>query len=129
MHINKALHNLKVMDYNIRGGFSDWAISAGFYAMYHALLAILLSLGYESRNQQCSIIAVEKLIRERKINLDLRYIGMIKRTSAMMPKDAKTLREEFQYGTKTEVNSQILDVIRKNAIEFVESIQIILEKI
>ena len=29
-HIQKALHNLEAVDYNIKGGFSDWAVSAAF---------------------------------------------------------------------------------------------------
>ena len=40
-HIEKANHNLLAADYNIKGGFSDWAVSQAYYAMYHALLAIL----------------------------------------------------------------------------------------
>ncbi|MBL7169794.1 MAG: hypothetical protein ISS48_02150 [Candidatus Aenigmarchaeota archaeon] len=50
-YIEKALHNLKAMNYNIKGGFTDWAVNAGFYTMYHSFLAILSELGYESRNQ------------------------------------------------------------------------------
>ena len=41
-HIAKAKHNLLAADYNILGGFNDWAVSQAYYAMYHSLLAILL---------------------------------------------------------------------------------------
>lgn len=58
-HIQKALHNLKAVDYNIKGDFGDWAVSAAFYAMYHSLLAILFKLGYDSRNQECTINAID----------------------------------------------------------------------
>lgn len=61
-HINKASHNLKAMLYLIKGGFPDWAINASFYVRYHCLLAILVKHGYESRNQECTFIAVEHLI-------------------------------------------------------------------
>lgn len=60
-HVNKALHNLKAFDHNSTL-FPDWAVSAAFYAMYHALLAVLFRLGYESRNQECTINAVEHFI-------------------------------------------------------------------
>ena len=40
-HIEKALYNLKVMDSNIKLGYKDWAVSSAFYAMYHAVLALL----------------------------------------------------------------------------------------
>ena len=53
-HLNKAKHNLKAADYNIKGGFSDWGVSQAYYAMYHSLLAVLFRLGYESKNHECT---------------------------------------------------------------------------
>jgi len=122
-HINKAKHYLRAMDFNINGGFQDIAVSNAFYAMYHSLLALLLKLGYEARNQECAINAVQHFIENKKINLDVKYIDMIRRTSENKPKDAKMLREELQYGTETSVNKEILDNMKRNAIEFVENIE------
>ena len=127
-HIKKALHNLRAVDHNSKE-FPDWAVSAVFYAMYHALLAILFKLGYESRNQECTMVIIESLIDRKKINFDKRYVEMIRRTGEMLPSDAKTLREEFQYGTEVSVNPEILNNLKENAIEFVEAAQICLEKI
>ena len=126
-HIKKALHNLRAVDYNIQGGFKDWAVSAAFYAMYHSLLAILAKFGYESKNQECTVAGVEHFIKEDMIKLDKRFINMFKRTSSMMPKDVKMLREEFQYGTETEVDKNLLDRLKNNAKEFVEATQVALE--
>lgn len=128
-HIQKALHNLKAVDYNIKGGFGDWAVSAAFYAMYHSLLAILFKLGYGSRNQECTINAIDYFIRTGKIKLDSKYIAMIRRTDELMGSDAKALREEFQYGTEIEVEDEILESMQNNANEFVESARVILEEI
>ena len=128
-HIQKALHNLEAVEYNIKGGFSDWAVSAAFYAMYHSLLAILYKLGYESRNQECTINTVDYFIRTRKIKLDLKYITMIRRADELMGSDAKALREEFQYGTEIEVEDEILENMKNNAKEFVETVRIVFEEI
>ena len=128
-HIDKAKHYLSATDYNIKGGFSDVAVFNAFYAMYHSLLALLLKLGYEARNQECAINAVQYFIENKKINLDMKYIDIIRRTSENKPKDTKTLREEFQYGTKTSVDKQILDSVKHNAIEFVEVIEILLKEL
>ena len=92
-HISKAKHYLKAMNYNIEGGFSDVAVSNAFYAMYHSVLALLLKLGYEAKNQECAINAIQYFIEIKKINLDIKYINIIRRTSENKPKDAKTLRE------------------------------------
>ena len=125
-HIQKAKHNLLAADYNIKGGFDDWAVSQCYYAMYHALLAILYQYGYESRNHECTITAVEYLISSKKLNLDISYIAFIRTAEQMQPKDAKALREEFQYGTKTDVNKVLLNHLVNKAKEIVEKIEVTL---
>lgn len=126
-HINKAKHNLLAADYNIQGGFSDWAVSQAYYAMYHALLGILFQKGFESKNHECTINAVEFLIVKNEINLDIKDILFIRTTEQMKSSDAKSLREEFQYGTRTDVNKKILQELLKNAKEIVEKIEILLQ--
>ena len=128
-HINKAKHNLKAADYNIQGGFSDWGVSQSYYAMYHSLLSILFKMGYESKNHECTINAVEYLIEKGKINLDLKDIAFIRTTEQMTSKDAKSLREEFQYGTKTTVNERLLKDLLDNAKKIVEKIEIALNEL
>lgn len=41
-HLEKAKRNLILIDHLIEINYSDWAVSAIFYSMYHCLLAILL---------------------------------------------------------------------------------------
>ena len=128
-HINKAKHNLRAADYNIKGGFSDWGVSQSYYSMYHSLLAVLFKLGYESKNHECTINAVEYLIGEGKIDLDLKDIAFIRTTEQMTSKDAKSLREEFQYGTETTVNEKLLKELLENAKKMVEKIEIALSEL
>jgi uncharacterized protein (UPF0332 family) len=128
-HINKAKHNLRAADYNIKGGFSDWGVSQSYYAMYHSLLAVLFKLGYESKNHECTINAVEYLIEEGNVNLDLKDIAFIRTTEQMASKDAKSLREEFQYGTETTVNEKLLKELLENAKKFVEKVEIALSEL
>ncbi len=119
-HIEKAVYNLKVTESNIELGYSDWAVSSSFYAMYHAVLALLYKLGYESTNQECSIAAVEYFIINKKIDLDLKYIKMI---DPNVEESIIKLRERFQYGTETKISKETLKTIQNNAKEFVEKFQ------
>ena len=96
--------------------------------MYHGLLAILYKFGYESKNHECTISTVEYLIEIKKIELDLMDVAFIRTTEQMKPKDAKSLREEFQYGTKTDVNKELLNNLVMGAKEIVEKIEIVLGK-
>ena len=122
-HIEKARHNLLAADYNVKGGFNDWVVSQAYYAAYHGLLAILYKFGYESKNHECTISAVEHLIKTNKIKLDIKDIAFIRTTEQMKLQDAKSLREEFQYGTKTDVNKELLNDLVKKSKEIVEKIE------
>ena len=50
----------------------------------------------------------------------------IRTTEQMTTKDAKSLREEFQYGTKTDVNKVLLAELLQKSKEIVEKIEIML---
>ncbi|MBS3176930.1 HEPN domain-containing protein [Candidatus Woesearchaeota archaeon] len=93
--IKKADSDLITMQYLYEGDKTDWVASTAFYAMYHSLLAIIYKLGYESRNQECTITLIEKCILDKIINLEQRYVDMI-RTLQEGIDDAKTIREEMQ---------------------------------
>lgn len=125
-HIEKAKHNLLAADYNLKGRFNDWVVSQCYYAMYHSLLALLYKFGYESKNHECTINVVEYLIETNRINLDIGAIAFIRSTEQMKDKDAKSLREEFQYGTETDVNKEILNSLVKKAKEIVETVEFML---
>jgi len=125
-HIEKAKHNLMAADYNAKGNFEDWAVSQSYYAMYHALLAILFKKGFESKNHECTISTVEFLIEIKQISLSKEDLSFIRTTEQMTSKDAKSLREEFQYGTKTKVNKVLLTQLLQKSKEIVEKIELML---
>ena len=85
-------------------------------------------MGYESRNQECTISAIEHLIKTGELKFDAKYVALVRRTDDLMGSDAKAVREEFQYGTKVEVDGEILSVLRDNSKELVESVRVLLEE-
>ena len=92
--------------------------------MYHALLAVLFKFGYESKNHECTITAIEHLISSKKVTRDPKDVAFIRTAEQMKTKDAKSLREEFQYGAKTAVNKEILDNLVRKSKEIVEKIEV-----
>ncbi|MBN4049203.1 HEPN domain-containing protein [archaeon AH-315-M20] len=125
--IKKALSDLDTMQYLYDGKKTDWVASAVFYAMYHSLLAILYKLGYESRNQECTITAIEKFIVDKIINLEQKYIDMIRNLQNI--ENAKSIREEMQYGSDTSMEEKRCKKLMDNAKEFVDRINEVLEEI
>lgn len=128
-HIEKAKHNLKAADYNLKGGYDDLAVSQLYYAMYHSLLAILFKKGFESKNHECTINTIEYLIETKQINFSRKDLMFIRTTEQMTTKDAKSLREEFQYGTKTKMNKILLNDLIQKSKEVVEKVEIVLSEI
>ncbi|MFA5019700.1 MAG: HEPN domain-containing protein [Candidatus Pacearchaeota archaeon] len=126
--MEKAKHNLKAAYYNVQGHFDDWAVSQSYYAMYHSLLAILFNKGFESKNHECTISTVEFLIENKEIELDMEDLLFIRTTEQMTTKDAKSLREEFQYGTKTDVNKVLLTELLEKSKAIVEKIEVMLSE-
>ena len=127
-HIEKAKHNLRAADYCLKGKFDDWVVSQCYYAMYHSLLAILFKKGYESKNHECTINAVDYLIETKEITFNKEDISYIRTAEQMTSKDAKSLREEFQYGTETKVNEILLDDMLKKSKEIVEKVELLLNE-
>src|SRR3989338_5768431 len=101
-HIAKAEHNFKAVTRFKEIGFSDWSIAAGFYSIYHCFLAIAVKFGYGSKNQTCTVALIEWLKEEGKINIDSRFIDMLKQTDIEAIHENKVIemREEYTYGTK-----------------------------
>ena len=126
--INKSLSDLNTMQYLYDGNKTDWAASAAFYGMYHSLLAILCKLGYESRNQECTITAIEYFIKTKKLEIDSKYIKMI-RSLQETEKDAKKVREDMQYSSKTQLEDESCKNLMDNAKKFVEKMRAVMESI
>jgi uncharacterized protein (UPF0332 family) len=100
-HLAKAQHNLEAAYHFTKTGYSDWSPSAFFYSTYHCFLSILSKFGYETKNQECTIAAIEMLNEETKIDIDDRFIKTLKiQQGKESDQTAIELREDFQYGVK-----------------------------
>ncbi len=90
-------------------------MNAGFYSVYHCFLGILAKHGYESRNQTCTVAAVEYLKEQGKIDIDDDIIAALKNEESEEEDGMKiiTLREEHTYGVK-------ITVKEKNIAEIME---------
>jgi len=126
-HIQRAIRNLEASKYFQKGDYEEWSVSATFYAMYHALLAILAHFGYESKNQQCTFATIRQLITENKISLTQEEITRI--SGEETADDIISLREYYQYGTETTSATTKLNTIQEDAKNLVDKIRIILQQI
>ena len=123
-HLKKAEHNFKAIGSFKETGFSDWSISAGFYCIYHCFLAIASKFGYESRNQECTISLIECLKEEGKINIDSKFINLLKHQDIEEIQENKVIdmREDYTYGVEISVeNEKKIDDLMKICKELIDS--------
>lgn len=127
-HLAKADHNLKAMIYLIKGGITDWAVNASFYARYHCLLAVLAKNGYESRNQECTFAAIETLIGQGKLALSKELLEKISSSEEELGESSLVeLREEFQYGVGKMAEEPKIKSILEDTKEFIRIVKSALE--
>ena len=107
-HIKKAEHNLNAIIKFKEIGFSDWSITAGFYCIYHCFLAIAFKFGYESRNQECTISLIEDLKEKNKINIDSKFIDMLKYADVEEIQESSIIemREAYTYGIDISIKDE-----------------------
>ncbi len=107
-HIIKAEHNLSAVHYFSNGGFSDWAISAVFYCIYHCFLAIISKFGYESRNQECTISLIKYLNEKNKLNLNNKFMNALESYNEKDRHETNVIekREFYTYGTSVSLGNK-----------------------
>jgi uncharacterized protein (UPF0332 family) len=130
-HILKAEHNLKAITRFKEIGFSDWSASATFYAIYHALLAILAKHGYESRNQECTFAVIYHLIETGRINLDRKIIEEIHELQPEEQHQDPTIvdvRETEQYGVSLSLEEDTFKRLLTTAKTVLDQVKVIIEQ-
>ena len=122
-HVKKAEHNLDAISKFSNIGFSDWSITAGFYCIYRCFLAIAFKFGYESRNQDCTVSLIEHLKEENKINIEQKFIDMVKHEDIKERQENNVIemRENYTYGIEISIEdkTKIRDLI-KNCKEMID---------
>lgn len=128
-HLQKSEYNFKVLQDLEKLKYDDWALNAGFYAIYHCFLAILAKYGYESRNQACTITALLTLISEGKLDLDKNLIiqfDTLETEKNMLNPTIRKSRETSTYGVETSIDQEQLKKIKEITLKIQrETIRII----
>jgi len=114
-HISKSEYNYKVLQDMEGLKYDDWALNAGFYAIYHCFLAILAKYGYESRNQSCTITVLLTLIDEGRLDLDkdiVMQFDTLDSEKNLLSPTIRDSRETSTYGVETSIDQEQLKRIK-----------------
>lgn len=138
-HIKKADHDLIVMTDLDKLGHEDWVVTAAYYAMYHAAMAVLSKIGLESKEHAATAAILEYFFGMQIDNSLIESFNEIKERKDMLrlPKigekymnhfwDVKRSRETMQYGIA--LSFRETEKVMAKAREFVTAIKLLMEEI
>ncbi len=115
-HVEKSEYNYGVVRTMEKLKIYDWALNAGFYAVYHCLLALLAKYGYASKNQSCTLTVLLKLVAEGKLEFEKDLLFQFDTLENEKNLTNPTLREDREistYGVETSVNLEQLKKIKE----------------
>lgn len=111
---------------------NEWVAITGYYAMYSSALALLAKIGFKSKNHLATLLALEEYFVKKKI-LDQTTLSTLK--DALFQKneieklsDARHKREIAQYSITKKTTKEIAEKIKKDAYDFVNRCEEILQK-
>ncbi len=122
-HLKKAEENLRFATSWDAKEYGYKILEASFYCMYQCFLAIAAKFGYESRNQTCTIALIEYLKEQNKLDLDEKFIEMMKYKEEQKDENYPSLidmREDYTYSAKISVKKEQIDELILICQELVE---------
>lgn len=124
-HIEKAEHNLRFITEAIRSGFLDWAITGCYYACYHAVLSLIMTKGYSSKNHLATLYVLIKEFYKKELNEeDIKiFYGFLDYTDVLFYVESKNKRENATYSTKMLFDKKEAEKLRIKAALFVSKIR------
>ena len=112
---------------------NEWIVICGYYAMYASALSLLAKIGYRSKNHTVTILALEEYFVKKKL-LDKDFMFLLKHAFLQKEEihklsDARHKREIAQYSITKHTTKTIAEKIKKDAYEFVDKCEEVLDMI
>lgn len=125
-HVEKAEHNLEFVKDNLKLGYNDWCISGCYYASYQAVLALILTKGYTSKNHLATLCILIKEFYKKGIDKeDLEMINnlFIDYQDLIFYVESKNKREDATYSSKRFYEKNTVETLRMKAALFVDKVK------
>jgi len=129
-HLEKAKHNLEFVNSSFKNGFLDWTITGCYYAVYHAVLSLILFKGYSSKNHDASLCI---LIKEYYKEISLEEVELINNlflnyNDLLFYVKSKEQREIASYSGRIIFDKENVKGVISRTIDFVNKCEGLLEK-
>ena len=109
----------------------EWIVITGYYVMYTSALALLSKIGFKSKNHTATVLVLDEFFVKRKL-LNNEHLKLLQHASFKKEEieelfEAKQKREIAQYSITKQTTKEIAEKIMKDAKEFVNKCEEILE--
>ena len=122
-HLKKAEENLQFATSIDSKKYGYKIVESIFYSVYQCFLSISMKFGYESANQTCTISLVEYLKEQNQINLDQKFIEMMRYKDEQKEQEYPSIidmREEYTYSAKVSVEKERINELILVCQELIE---------
>lgn len=145
-HINKALSNLEFANFILSEhdesikeklpgkSFYDWCITIYYYSIYHAALALLARIGYDSKSHIATIAAITLFYYHQENVLGKDDIEFLIENSTIEKEDveivigSKSLREKACYGVGKSFELSQAEKLQEQTAGFVNKVREVIDK-
>jgi len=120
-HLEKAKHNMLFFEKNINDSqFNDWLIVTLYYALYHAVLALIVKKGYSSKNHTASLVFLIKHYSQLKDDIFLVHELSIKKEDAELYTKLKEDRHKASYESKANFTDRNIYKYKQKVKDFIQ---------
>ena len=122
-HLKKAEENLEFANSIDSNKYGYKIIESLFYCMYQCFLSIAYKFGYDSGNQTCTISLIEHLNEQGKIELNPKFIEMMKYKDEQREQEYPSIidmREDYTYSSKISVEKEKIEELILVSQELIE---------
>ena len=131
LELNKNKKVRKLLNLSENYDSSEWAVISGYYAMYSSALALIAKIGFKSKTHTATISILEEFYVKKdllhKDDLSLISHASLKKEELEQISEARHKREIAQYSVTKQTTKNIAESIKKNAYNFVNKCDKILE--
>ncbi|MBU2589844.1 MAG: HEPN domain-containing protein [Nanoarchaeota archaeon] len=120
-HLEKAKHNMLFFKKNLKDSqFNDWLIVTLYYALYHAVLALIVKKRYTSKNHTASLVFLIKHYSQLKEDILLVQELSIKKEDAELYTKLKEDRHKASYESKINFTNKNINDYKQKVKNFIQ---------
>lgn len=128
-HIKKAGHNMMFFEKNKNDSeFNDWLIVVLYYALYHAVLALIVNKNYVSKNHTASLVFLIKHYCLEKEDIQLLNELSFKKEDAEFYTQLKKDRQKANYESKISFTNEQIKNYKLKVTELIQKIEFLIDE-